>query len=297
VSIPAPPLLASKGFAHLQSVIDTEDARRAGKYLLNTYKREHFRLIETNSLPQYTQLAPWPEDKQTLKQIEASIPNLNPLNVATTFGSLSLESRLHETLLSFILKQSDMVAAIKPIFGENQELFCHLAPAVRIIYPGNKVAYVPNHVDIGYNNHIRLRDYSISKDAPPSPPPPFVTAWIPLQGQSSTHGGLRLYPGTFVEKTIISNHSESLWIPAINQSSNEFIPDYKIGDVVVFHPSLLHGSAPNKSIRSEENCSDSAFRISIDLRIFSLKSTTSKHYMNLQSGELYGPRDGPCASL
>ncbi|MEI6030898.1 MAG: hypothetical protein WCQ20_07005 [Synechococcaceae cyanobacterium ELA739] len=283
-------ILKKEGFLHLHSLIDTDAADRAKIYLINTYKDEHSRLVASKILPEYTQDSPWPADEETVQQILSHVPQLDVLNVVTAYGSLSLQSRLHSVILSLLTNGSNLIKAVEPIFGTNQELFCHLAPAVRIIYPGNKVAYVPNHVDIGYNSHIRLR-HPLQNEYET---PPFVTVWIPLQGCSSTHGGLGVYPEIFVEQTEINNHSESLWIPALGQDANQFIPDYTIGDIIIFHPFLLHGSVPNLSKRSEKGFPDTAFRVSMDVRVFSGQSITTKHYMNLRTGERYGPRDGPC---
>lgn len=284
------PMLSKEGFLHLRSVIDTAAAVRAKDYLINTYKDEHSRLVASKILPEYTQDSPWPADEEAVQRILSLVPQLDVLNVVTAYGSLSLQSRLHSAILSLLTNSPNLISAIGSIFGANQELFCHLAPAIRIIYPGNKVAYVPNHVDIGYNSHIHLR-HPLQDEYESAP---FVTVWIPLQGCASTHGGLGVYPEIFVEQTAINNHSESLWIPALIQDGNQFIPDYAIGDCIIFHPYLLHGSVPNRSKRSEKGFPDTAFRVSMDVRVFSGLSTTTKHYMNLRTGERYGPRDGPC---
>ena len=71
------------------------------------------------------------------------------------------------------------------------------------------------------------------------------------------------------------------------KDSNSFVPEYEVGDVIIFEPDLIHGSA---------SASDKAkdFRISMDCRVFGENTITPRHYMDLSTGERFEPGQGPC---
>jgi len=285
--------LSQEGYAHLRSVIPAERTSAARDHLIAAYNSEHIQFVSKNLFPGYSLANPWPTDPVELGKIISEIPKHSVLEVCTTHGSVSLKARLHSEILDLILNNNSILELLRGVFGEDSSFYCHLAPAVRVIYPCNAIAIVPDHIDAGYNSHITTRDSS-AKGGNGSLP--FATLWIPLQGQSSTHGGLRVYPNTFISNSNLSDHSSSLWIPPITSfGSNSVIPNYSIGDCIVFHPWLLHGSAPNQTIATNRLIDDSCLRVSVDIRVFSGASMTSKHYMNLITGERYKPGDGPCA--
>jgi len=291
-SPPKSPLL-SEGYIHLKSVISEITANAARKHLINTYKNEHFSFIEKGIFQEYTSAEPWPHNPDVLNRILKALPNISIFDACTCYGSVRVEDRLHSSILNLVLNQNELIEQLKPIFDFESELFCHLAPAVRVIYPGNIVAVVPNHIDAGYNSHIHLKN---KKKNDLINHLPFVTAWIPLQGFSSLHGGLRLYPRTFIESTVLNDHTKSLWIPPQQSSNaNSIVPDYSIGDCIIFHPRLLHGSSPNLAHPNKNKLLDTSVRVSVDIRIFSKHSSTTKHYMSLLTGECYAPGEGPCA--
>ena len=158
-------------------------------------------------------------------------------------------------------------------------------PSARVIYPGNSVAYVPDHTDIQYNSFLK----SSSSDHFD-----FLTCWVPLQGVPEVHGGLHVYPGSFAKSPTSSKTPLRGWISDKFSSlqSEKYVVDYSLGDVVIFVPELVHGSSPNNSLdMTPEN-----FRISMDFRVFSSFTKTSRHYLHLQSLKTYSPGEGPCGS-
>ena len=269
-------------------------AELARNHLLNAYQSEHLAFIESGLMPEYSKNMPYPNAQDSLEAILARIPAYPLSEVATCYGSISLEARLARCILDLILSSHSLRNYLSSIF-ESSEIFMHLAPAARVIYPGNTVAMVPNHIDIGYNSHIKLDSLSNSSGGPT--PLRFVTGWIPLQGKAITHGGLRVYPGLFKNETEMINRSTSLWLKSICSPFHaSVVPDYEPGDCILFHPNLVHGSAPNASAMVEEKMCEKLFRVSLDVRFFSIASKTTNHYMSLSTGDQFAPGEGPCAN-
>ena len=71
------------------------------------------------------------------------------------------------------------------------------------------------------------------------------------------------------------------------KDSNSFVPEYEVGDVIIFEPDLIHGSASPSDEAKD-------FRISMDCRVFSENTITPRHYMDLVNGERFEPGQGPC---
>ena len=284
--------LAQEGYAHLRSVIPAGKTSAARDHLIDAYNREHIQLINKNVFPAYSLSNPWPSDPAELARILSETPNHSVLDICTSHGSVSVEARLHSAILDLVVDNKAILDFLQHVFGKDLSFYCHLAPAARVIYPGNSIAIVPDHIDAGYNSHITTRDgLAISAKSRL----PFVTLWIPLQGHPSTHGGLRVYPDTFIHNTVLSDHRSSLWIPPITSSGlKSVIPSYSIGDCIAFHPWLLHGSAPSQTLTTNQ-LTENDLRVSVDIRVFSSASITTKHYMNMITGERYKPGEGPCA--
>lgn len=82
----------------------------------------------------------------------------------------------------------------------------------------------------------------------------FITCWIPLADIDAACGGLALSEGSlrngiFADRWFDKNLvAEDSWARA----------DYRLGDVVMFMPSMLHSGLPNSSNR---------FRLSLDIRV------------------------------
>ena len=233
----------------------------------------------------YSRLNKYPSNKETLEKIKRLLPSKSILETPTCYGSVSLQARLNSIIKNFLRNQSLIKEASKYYEGNNN-LFVHLAPACRVIYPKNLIAYVPNHIDIAYNRHI-----TSSK----SKYPPFITFWIPLQGTPHIHGGLKLYGNKFFDSKKASNHKIGLWIEEnFDTTAEEYIPEYEIGDCISFYPHTLHGSTSNKAKLHSKKPASGDFRISMDVRIFPHTSRTTKHYMSLLTGQCFEPGQGPC---
>jgi hypothetical protein len=286
--------LGESGYFHLNSAFEPSLVDIASRHLLSAFKSEHLEFVDKSLMLEYARDNPYPRNPDVMKSILSKVPSYPVSQVATCYGSVSLNARLSNSLLNLVLKSDVFHAELRRVFGQNSSLFMHLAPAVRIVYPGNIVALVPNHIDIGYNSHIQPIASAASDLGVFAPP--FITAWIPLQGTAATHGGLRLYPGSFESLTDINDQSKSLWLDSIYDSEEGgIILDYSLGDCIFFHPNLVHGSAPNRCISCDDYVTDEVFRVSMDVRIFSESSTTTKHYISLSTGERFSPGEGPCA--
>lgn len=283
--------LGGKGYLHLRSMFNPGQVSRAAHHLLEAYEREHQSLIDAGLISHYSKENPYPTEENVLCSILDIVPLFPVHQVASCYGSVSLETRLNQCILDLFVNNTELLFLLRRVFAA-EKIFMHLAPAARVVYPGNVVAFVPNHIDLGYNSHIQC----VSNPFRPTNLA-FVTGWIPLQGSCVTHGGLKLYPGLFKTKTDYSDHKKSLWIGSIHDSSEGgFMPNYSLGDCIIFHPNLVHGSGLARGTHPSPTFRDDSFRVSIDVRFFSEFSITSKHYLDLQTGARFNPGEGPCAN-
>jgi len=83
-----------------------------------------------------------------------------------------------------------------------------------------------------------------------------VCAWSAMEDVSRENGGLVLYPGT--HKWSFLKHQYPNWKEGVNmayfgildvpsESTPKVYPEMKIGDVVFFHPHVVHGSGQNRT--------------------------------------------------
>ncbi len=83
-------------------------------------------------------------------------------------------------------------------------------------------------------------------------PKPCIGVWIALDQIDETNGGIGLIPGSHKQehntKDYIANTKNNTGnhCVKIENSKDIFYPKMEIGDVVVFHGNILHGSPPNK---------------------------------------------------
>lgn len=181
-------------------------------------------------------------------------------------GHFSLDVRLNE-IISSVAKQSGLIDSIISYANWDKDISLHMPPMVRFVIPGNTNAAVPVHQDILYNKHL--------KD--------FVTAWIPLVSIDENCGGIKMFgdPGELTEEAEISDNN--VWFKPIDAGSNSGIDCIPMspGDVLIFSKTCIHSSMPNLSNK---------IRYSLDLRIFPTRLGSEKHYLRLNTGELYEPR-------
>ena len=115
---------------------------------------------------------------------------------------------------------------------------------------------------------------------------------MPLKAIWGIDGGLAIYENQKTSKVLqtpqmLSSKTE-FWIPSMAHADIvPTVPKYEIGDFIAFGPEVIHGSA-----KVSDQAKD--FRISMDERIFGDETLTSRFYMNLKTGERFGPGSGPC---
>lgn len=210
----------------------------------------------------------------------------NPSIISSASFGLPGEIRGHPIVISLI-STSALVDEVKSVFCSSH-LYLHMYPASRVVHRGDIESLVPVHNDFSYNSHICLRQETSHSLA-------FLTAWIPLSGESKVHGGLRLWPGTCSTKRMVK-HEGQAWMSGMEDVISRLpetvrggvVPRFKLGDVILFRPDLLHESV--------ENLADSP-RVSLDVRLFGADSITSKHYLDLDTLTKYEPGNGPCGGF
>jgi hypothetical protein len=179
-------------------------------------------------------------------------------------GQLPTEQRL-KTEVTDIFSVGPLLTLMRQLIG-NEDIFGHLPPMVRFVYPDHSNAGVPPHIDKAYNTHMS----------------DFVTVWIPLVEIDKECGGVKFYSGDIGTRELLpGKDSKEYWHRGIDTSGlTQSHFDMKPGDILVFRPDVIHGSAPNISER---------IRYSLDLRIFSAAEVSTKHYMNLQDMRITAP--------
>lgn len=182
----------------------------------------------------------------------------------TRSGHFSLQTRLDPRLRA-IPGMPALRAALRDALG-SEDLYLHLPPAARFILPGNNAAGVPAHQDLGYNRHMS----------------DFVTAWVPLVDIDDECGGVVVYEGSSSPCEIATAADpQGYWLKGL--STEGYTPVHcklKVGDVLLMSKWIIHASMPNRSSRT---------RLSIDFRFFGGEDSSSKHYLNMQSGKVIEP--------
>ena len=286
------------GYIHGKNIFPVLDLSEVCDFIVTSYLEEHASFICDSKIYPHSLDDPFPTETSKLNFAKSNLPSYPHINTPTLIGSPFLKTRISRQILDLFCSFS-FINYVSNFFPNSTDFYMHLAPAVRVVYPGNTLAYVPDHIDQGYNSHIVSSHLNYINDKSTyigSRPYSFLTFWIPLQGCSLTHGGLRLYPGHFIEQSPLSNHFSELWIPSLSSDENKsVVPDYSVGDCLSFHPNILHGSAPNASSNIQKLQKSDSFRVSLDIRIFPETSVTTKHYMSLSTGEKFEPGTGPCS--
>lgn len=147
-------------------------------------------------------------------------------------------------------------------------LFAHVPVMSRYITPHSQTSAVPPHKDNQYNSHLTN----------------FVTVWIPLVNIDSLCGGVNFYPNedsSVKAPTKTKKQDDNYWHEPINVSQLPCVsPHLSVGDVLIFDPNIIHGSAPNNAEH---------IRYSLDIRLFSERDSSSKYCINLTTGERISP--------
>lgn len=173
-----------------------------------------------------------------------------------------LESRVEQILTCSQLND------LAKFLLECQTVFAHLPVMARYIMPHNRMSAVPPHRDDQYNSHLSN----------------FVTMWIPLVNIDAQCGGVNFYPQSASERrktaTIATRDADFWQAPISVENMTSEMPQPTVGDVLIFTPDVIHGSASNTA---------SHIRYSLDIRLFSERDTSSKFSLNLTTGERISP--------
>ena len=170
-------------------------------------------------------------------------------------GQLSLHVRTSPRLWSLLTP--DVLLAVR-VYMASPLISMHMAPAVRCVLPNNRYAMVPAHQDVEYNPHLRG---------------PFVTCWVALMDTSDQCGGVAVYPGSH-RAPIQPVQYAGAWRKPVDTTGYVRTPvSVQAGDVIIFHHALMHESLVNMSDHR---------RLSVDCRCFGARTTTTKHYLDLQ---------------
>ena len=207
------------------------------------------------------------------------------LKYPTLHGSLSQKFRGCTAVID-LFQSGPLLEELEDALASHN-VFMHMLPAVRVIHPTFDNARVPAHNDLSYNTHFtcvqQVREPFL-----------FLTLWVPVLCEASLDGGIEFFPSLrSTARTFEKDANMGFWLDEgqhqISQHSS-FTPNYRTGDAIVFTPDVIHRSKSPHAMSKN-------FRVSVDVRIFGESTTTSKHYINLRTGQRYGPGSGPCGAL
>ena len=178
-------------------------------------------------------------------------------------GEFHLQARLNP-ILQCICNEPELLAVLTDLF-EHKPLRMHMPPMARFVFPQNDQAAVPPHNDLNFNAHLEE----------------FVIAWMPLVPTNEQCGGLGIYEGLFQDPNMKAYDPTSVWdqvlpVHGITPTQQPMQP----GDVLLMSSKIVHCSLPNHADLT---------RYSVDYRFFAAPARSTKHYLNLTSGEVVAP--------
>jgi ectoine hydroxylase-related dioxygenase (phytanoyl-CoA dioxygenase family) len=177
-------------------------------------------------------------------------------------GHFPLQTRLARNL--WAVPQQASVRDVLRSALKSENLFMHMPPTARFVLPGSTRAAVPPHRDVSYNSHMR----------------DFVIFWVPLTRIDDECGGVAIYEGS-QNKAEDPVGTENFWLKAVSTEGYERVHcTMDVGDALLMHETMLHGSVPNVSGR---------VRCSVDFRFFGENSTSAKHMLDLQTWQVIEP--------
>jgi hypothetical protein len=185
-------------------------------------------------------------------------------------GHFPLEVRLSQTLREipkFINTQPLLFELL-----EAKRLFSHMPPTARFVLPHCSTARVPPHQDVSYNKHMGR----------------FCVVWVPLVSIDSQCGGMAAYTQTHNKQEVLEPNGSSTtsgWLRPIEDddigdAQRVVLGPLDLGDIVILSDRTIHESMPNNSDR---------VRLSCDFRFFGEDSHSTKHYLDLTSGDVISP--------
>lgn len=182
-------------------------------------------------------------------------------------GHFPLHVRLSQVLWAVPL--FDRVQELARTALRSRKIYLHMPPVARFVFPENTHAAVPAHQDFSYNEHMS----------------DFITMWVPLVPIDDTCGGVAIYEQTKDTDIVLQGAVRELWLPAIETQGLKRIACSPMnpGDVLIFGPRVIHESVANISSRT---------RLSVEYRFFGEQISSTKHFLDLQSGRVIDPRTG-----
>ena len=182
-------------------------------------------------------------------------------------GHFPLAVRLSETLRT-IPSAMKGLGFLQEIL-HSRELFAHMPINARYILPDQTIAAVPTHQDVSYNVHMKG----------------FCVAWVPFTDIDEECSGMAVYPGSHRLGPLAplpTAQTAPGWLPKIEAQLGEPVPLLPLapGDAAVFSDLIVHESMSNRSRR---------IRLNAEVRFVGDKAHTSKHYFDLQSGQVINP--------
>ena len=201
-------------------------------------------------------------------------PNAQSIDMdlrVTMTGSFPLDVRLDPVLLE-IPHDENLQRVLKSALNTSH-LRMHMPPMARFIFPGNFDAGVPPHQDVSYNHHMSN----------------FLTLWTPLVEIDEACGGVTVFRAS--DRTEFSTQLSALgvWNEGLDTEGLEPVncTPMSPGDVLIFNKLLIHRSMPNLSDR---------IRFSMDYRFFGDQDSSSKHYLDMSTGQVIAPNETGRAS-
>lgn len=190
---------------------------------------------------------------------------LSPQVRSIVSGHFDLDTRLAAEL-RLIPRSAPVRELIGQIFP-GQGLRMHMPPTARFILPHNRLAGVPAHQDISYNKHMS----------------DFVTMWCALVPTDQQCGGVLIHKGSQHLPEQPVSLDKTFWLEGLpDQGFEKVFFEMQPGDVLLLNRWIVHESMANRSDR---------IRFSVDHRFFGTQATSSKHYLELDTGEVIPPSD------
>jgi ectoine hydroxylase-related dioxygenase (phytanoyl-CoA dioxygenase family) len=181
----------------------------------------------------------------------------------------------HKKIIKLITN-SEISSILKDCWGHNRVKITWVGSAkkgqIKNNLIGFRVARPGKRKKDAASEHIDL--YNFDKKS-------FLTIWIPLLGFTKKYT-LKLYPGSHnINHSLSQFKKRHKYISRVFKSSyikkfKSFRPNLKKGQVIIFHPNLLHGGSENKGNKT---------RVSLEIRLFNrdrfnLKKTFNKKLVN-----------------
>lgn len=179
-------------------------------------------------------------------------------------GQFRLEARLSEVLHE-IPRSTQVHGLLKRVLG-SEKVFMHLPPVARFVYPKNQMAWVPAHRDVVYNGHLS----------------DFLVMWVPLVPIDDLCGGVEFFPEVGLTSIdVVDLDPDKPWLSPVSTGTLKGVhPAMEPGDVLLFDRHVVHQSVGNASDRT---------RLSIDFRFFGEYDSSTKSFLDLNTGEATHP--------